>query len=197
MRQPLLILDIDETLVHSTTYPLPVAHDIRAGPYYVHARPHLSDFLEQVRSAFELAVWTSAARNYAEIVVRELLPKDLKPAFLWCRERCTLRFDPEYQVHVWTKDLKKVKRKGYPLSRILIVDDRPIVVSRNYGNHVPVTPFRANPFDSELRDLGPYLLSLAKEKDFRRIEKRRWRSRSKPDASSGGDTHRKEQTPSG
>jgi RNA polymerase II subunit A small phosphatase-like protein len=192
MRKPLLILDVDETLVHSTTAPLPVAHDVRAGPFYVHARPHLNDFLEQVRVAYQLAVWTSAARNYAETVARELLPADLKLAFLWCRERCTLRFDPEYQVHVWMKDLKKVKRKGHPLSRILIVDDRPIVVSRNYGNHVPVTPYRADPSDTELRDLAPYLLSLANRRDFRRIEKRGWRSKRPPAAPADRDTHGKE-----
>ena len=76
----------------------------------------------------------------------------------------------------WVKDLKKVKRLGYDLNRMLMVDDTPSKLQRNYGNAVYVSSFEGDPADRELLSLAPYLLSLVDCDDFRTIEKRGWRS---------------------
>lgn len=46
--RPLLILDLDETLVHARTKPLPHAPDLSIAPYVLYRRPGLEGFLQQV-----------------------------------------------------------------------------------------------------------------------------------------------------
>jgi carboxy-terminal domain RNA polymerase II polypeptide A small phosphatase len=73
--------------------------------------------------------------------------------------------------------LKKVKRMGYDLARVLVVDDTRHKVARNYGKAIYIAPFEGDPADEELPLLLKYLESLAGCHNFRAIEKRRWRSR--------------------
>eukprot|EP01119_Soliformovum_irregulare_P000858 TRINITY_DN10629_c0_g1_i2.p1 TRINITY_DN10629_c0_g1~~TRINITY_DN10629_c0_g1_i2.p1 ORF type:complete len:120 (-),score=23.30 TRINITY_DN10629_c0_g1_i2:7-366(-) len=72
------------------------------------------------------------------------------------------------------KSLKKVKKKGWSLSNVLIIDDKPATFERNYGNAIRVHPFEGDPSDDELLSLLLFLEDLA-EKDVRKIEKRGWR----------------------
>ena len=60
----------------------------------------------------------------------------------------------------YVKDLKKVKRLGYRLERVLIADDTPRKVRRHYGNAVYVPPFFGDPEDGTLPRLAGYLISL-------------------------------------
>ncbi len=69
MDRPLLILDLDETLVYATKKSADVGHDFRVLDYYVRKRPHLDEFLERIFDWFEVAVWTSAGGIYAAEVV--------------------------------------------------------------------------------------------------------------------------------
>lgn len=176
MVRPLLILDLDETLVHATTQPLDIDHAFRCDQYFIHERPFVREFLIAVADAWDLAVWTSSAPDYAECI-RSHLFADVSLVFLWTRERCTGRFDAESQQRYWVKDLRKVKRAGYDLSRVLMVDDLPQALERNYGNLLTVKPFEGDPADAELRSLAPYLVGLACEENLRSIEKRGWRDR--------------------
>jgi RNA polymerase II subunit A small phosphatase-like protein len=75
LKDKLLILDLDETLVFATEEPLPGrrAADFRVGPYHVYKRPHLDTFLAACRSWFEMAVWTSASPLYAAQVVAAII----------------------------------------------------------------------------------------------------------------------------
>lgn len=171
----LLILDLDETLVHATDAPLSHAHDFEVGPYVVYRRPGVDAFIRAMSAHFELAVWTSSTRLYAEPVVAELFPADIAPGFVWSRERCTRRFDPDTHDFEWAKNLDKVKRRGYPLERVLIVDDTPKKLDRHYGNLVRVKPFEGDPSDTELFGLIEYLPTLADAANVRCIEKRYWR----------------------
>jgi RNA polymerase II subunit A small phosphatase-like protein len=171
----LLILDLDETLVHATDVPLDRAHDFEVGPYVVYRRPGVDVFIRAMSMHFELAVWTSSTRLYAEPVVAELFPVGIKPSFVWSRERCTRRFDPDTHDFEWAKNLDKVKRRGYALERVLIVDDTPKKLERHYGNLVRVKPFEGDPSDTELHGLTEYLPTLADAANVRRIEKRYWR----------------------
>lgn len=86
-----------------------------------------------------------------------------------------MRFDPECHDYVWAKNLSKLKRLGYRLERVLIVDDSPEKLEKHYGNLVRVRPFEGDPQDRELEALGEYLSSLRETNDVRRIEKRFWR----------------------
>lgn len=174
--RPLLILDLDETLVFAADQPVETPCDFTVGPYHVYKRPFLQQFLGTVQSAYDLAIWSSSTADYVAAMVRAILPPKISLQFQWSRLRCTHRYHPERQNTYWVKDLKKVKRLGYDLCRVLIVDDSPEKLERNNGNAVYVKPFEGDPTDQEIQHLGPYLLGLADQLDFRAVEKRGWRS---------------------
>lgn len=173
----LLIFDLDETLIHSTGSQLENPADCVVGPFYVYQRPHLHEFLIDVEQHFQLAVWSSAASDYVSGVVEASFPPELVLEFCWARERCIWKQDYEKGEPYFLKDLKKVKRLGYSLDRILIVEDTPQKVARNYGNAIYVTPFTGNTNDDQLLHLSKYLHYLKSENNVRQIEKRDWRNR--------------------
>ena len=170
----LLILDIDETLLYATGRPLERDPDAVLESYHVYLRPYLAEFLAVVSGLFEVAIWTSASETYAREVV-PILPLPEAPRFVWSHDRCTRRFNPETQTHYFLKDLKKVARLGYDLNRVIIVDNTPRKIARQYGNLVRVVDFTGSPQDDELRLLSLYLPQLSERNDIRSIEKRGWR----------------------
>lgn len=140
MPHPLLILDLDETLIHARDEPWTRVPDLVWESYHVRFRPFVREFIGSVSRHFELAVWTSSTADYAAAITEALLG-DMDLRFLWARERCTLRFDPELQGHHWVKKLSKLRKLGISLDQVLIVDDSPEKLRLNYGNLVPVTPW--------------------------------------------------------
>jgi RNA polymerase II subunit A small phosphatase-like protein len=101
--------------------------------------------------------------------------------FVWNVSRCTQRFDPDTAEHYWLKDLKKVKRRGFQMQRVLMIDDSPEKLGRQYGNHLRLIPFEGDPEDRELLDVLPFLDWIRDRDDFRIIEKRDWRTRELPE----------------
>jgi TFIIF-interacting CTD phosphatase-like protein len=170
----LLILDLDETLVYATEEPLGHDHDFTVGPYVVYRRPHLDEFLTACSAHFRLAVWSTAGDDYVRDVIGRIMPPGIAPAFAWGRSRCVRRYDHEAFEEEFLKDLKKVKRTGYRLERVLIADDTPRKVRRHYGNAVYVPPFTGDPEDDILPRLTMYLTTLRDEPDVRVLEKRGW-----------------------
>jgi len=165
----LLVLDLDETLIHGC--PGASGGDFLAAGIPVFVRPGARVFLEQMAVTFDLAVWTSASSDYASEIVSALFHDS--PQFVWCRERCVRRFDPETRETEFVKDLKKLRRLGWDLAQVLVVDDSPEKLARNYGNLVRVPPFTGAP-DDLLAHLAIFLAYLARQPDVRKIEKRRW-----------------------
>lgn len=173
----LLILDVDETLLFASEHRLAHAPDFAAGPYFVYLRPHLHEFLHNAQSRFQLAIWSSSSANYLYAVLQAALPPDVKLQFVWSRERCVYRYDTEWGEYYFVKDLRKVKRLGFDLDRMLIVDDTPKKVERNYGNAIYVRPYLGeDEADDELPRLSRYLDSLSLRQNLRSLEKRSWRS---------------------
>jgi RNA polymerase II subunit A small phosphatase-like protein len=170
----LLILDLDETLIYSTEEPLGREHDFVVGPYAVYRRPHLAEFLTPCSACFHLAVWSTASDDYVRAVVGGIMPPGVEPAFAWGRSRCVRCYDHEAFEEEFLKDLKKVKRTGYRLERVLIADDTPRKVRRHYGNAIYVPPFFGDPQDGTLPRLARYLTSLRDVTDVRSLEKRGW-----------------------
>ena len=175
MGAPLLILDLDETLIFGTETPLSRPADLRVDVFAIYYRPHLAEFIARVRPAYQLAVWTSATASYAAPIVRSIFPPDLPLAFVWSRERCTWRRNLETQEEYWVKNLRKVKRLGYYLDRVLMVDDEAHKLERNYGNHIAIAPYTGAADDEELPWLAEYLIRVADSPNLRALEKRHWR----------------------
>jgi RNA polymerase II subunit A small phosphatase-like protein len=173
----LLILDIDETLLHSAERPLERTADVLVGPYHVYLRPNLSEFLTGCARCFRLAVWSSSGADYVSAVTGAAFPTGIALEFVWSRTRCVSRFDAERQETYYVKDLKKVKRLGFDLDRTLIVEDTAQKVERNYGNAIYVRPYVGEADDGELLQLGRYLESISDLPNVRQLEKRGWRYR--------------------
>ncbi|WP_212744940.1 NIF family HAD-type phosphatase [Hymenobacter jeollabukensis] len=187
--QILLILDLDETLVHARSTPLPDRPaDFELFDYHIYLRPHLAAFLREVNRHFKLAVWSSASDDYVTEITRRIFPPDASLEFVWGRSRCTYCFNhaafeetgyTDYHSHYdYVKVLKKLKRHGYRLERVLIVDDTPHKAKRNFGNAIYPTEYTGQLHDNELPQLLAYLLTLKDAANVRQLEKRGWRDHS-------------------
>jgi RNA polymerase II subunit A small phosphatase-like protein len=175
--RPLLVLDLDECLVYSTEKPLEgLTADFRAGEYYVHKRPHVDAFLTRVWALYNVAVWSKGGTGYVEPAVKALMESHPQPLFVWSFPRCTRRWDQWDREEYHIKDLKKVRKLGFPKERMLIVDDTARNGERNYGSIITVREFTGQQDDVELLHLATYLESLASHTNFRTIEKRYWRN---------------------
>ncbi|MGE6761088.1 NIF family HAD-type phosphatase [Corallococcus interemptor] len=184
----LLILDLDETLVHASEKPLAREADFQALGYFVHVRPHLEPFLRECASRFRLAIWSAGHDRYVAEIVKRIIPPELPLDFVWGRSRCTYALDRagvqrdgflDLDAHYgWVKKLRKLKRRGYRLERVLIVDDTPAKCVHNHGNAIYVREYEGQEHDTELLELSRYLATLADVDNVRCIEKRNWRKQS-------------------
>ena len=179
-KQTLLILDLDETLIHALEHELERPADFCISDYFVYCRPHLLSFLQLRSRVFDLAIWSSGSADYVQEIAQKIIPDDVKLSFLWSRDRCGLRRDLETDDMYFQKDLKKVTKLGYSLSKILILEDRKENVRRHFGNAVYIKPFYGDPSDDELEKIGPFLDHLSTVPNVRTIEKRNWASYTEP-----------------
>lgn len=181
----LVILDLDETLVHATTEPPSSNWDFEVPPYKVFKRPFLDEFLDNLKEHYQVAVWSSAGDEYVDQIVAQIFPENYPLKFVWGRTRCTRMIDYESvdqygysnfdHLH-YAKVLKKVKKAGFALIEdILIVDDTPRKAKVNYGNAIYPKPFSGEPEDNELELLLKYLVNIKNTENFRKLEKRYWR----------------------
>lgn len=170
----LLILDLDETLIYATEQKLERECDFQTELYHVYKRPHLDTFLAFCAEHFQVGIWTTAGANFADIVAANILREDYPLQFLWSRKRCTRAYDSELTEHYYVKNLAKLKRKGYKLEHVIMVDDTPRKLERNYGNLVQIKEWFGDPRDQELLRLMNYLMNLKEVEDIRTVEKRLW-----------------------
>ncbi len=179
MNQPsdkLVVLDLDETLVHAADARLPVKEDFQFDKYFVYKRPGLDIFLQRLSAHFRLGIWSSADDEYVKQIVDSITPADVAFEMVWGRSRCSFKRDFTYDVYYFEKRLDKLKKKGFRLEHILLVDDTPEKARNNYGNAIYLTPFTGDPEDDELEPLFTYLLTLKEVENVRTIEKRNWRT---------------------
>lgn len=182
MKKPLLILDLDETLIYTIPkeeYKNETYDFIIKENFYVKKRPHVEDFLIEMSKNFELAVWTAATQDYGSIIIKELFEKNnLLLQFFYYRSHCVSKEymrvgEDYYPQQYFIKDLSKIKKR-FNLDKVLMVDDIKISLQRNYGNLINIAPFRGKDDDSHLLQLKEYLLSIKDIENLRKLEKRYW-----------------------
>ena len=177
LEKKLLVLDLDETLVYATAEILERQEDFTVGQYFVYKRPFLGEFIQFCFENFEVAIWTSSTHNYATKIVEEIFPNPTELKFFWSRLRCTISFDEEEREHFHEKKMAKVRRRGYDLTKVMVVDDSPEKWRNSYGNLVRVKPYFGDVNDNELKKLIIYLERLKTAENIRKIEKRLWQNR--------------------
>lgn len=181
MDKPLVIFDVDQTLIYASKKSLNRNPDFEVFNYVVYKRPNLDEFINRLNKSYDIAIWSSAGNDYVNSIINQL-DLNIKIQFIWGRNEATQKrqLNDYYETgndteYYYVKPLKKVKRNGYNLERILIIDDSPHKFKLNYGNAIYPKPYKGEPEDSELLKLIDYLVSIKDEPNFRKIEKRNWR----------------------
>lgn len=180
MKETLLVLDLDETLLYATKDKLEQREDFVVGPYYVYVRPNLAYFLSELAGDFKLAIWSSADDAYVHELVDKIKPDAVDFEFIWGRSRTTKKRMSVTDEYYYVKRLSKVKRQGFLLERTLIIDDTAEKSMLNYGNAIQIAEFTGNANDDELLILASYLKQLKNVRNVRQIDKRYWRNQDLP-----------------
>ncbi|CAH8303332.1 unnamed protein product [Eruca vesicaria subsp. sativa] len=175
-----LVLDLDETLVHSTLEPcdevdftFPVHFNEEEHMVYVRCRPHLKEFMERVSRLFEIIIFTASQSIYAEQLLNVLDPKRKLFRHRVYRDSCVF-FDGNY--------LKDLSVLGRDLSRVIIVDNSPQAFGFQVENGVPIESWFNDPSDKELLNLLPFLESLIGAEDVRPMIAKKFNLKEKIDA---------------
>ncbi|KAJ1284427.1 hypothetical protein BS78_03G203400 [Paspalum vaginatum] len=162
-----LVLDLDETLVHSTLdhcdnadFTLEVFFNMKNHTVYVRKRPYLKMFLEKVAQMFELVIFTASQRIYAEQLIDRLDPDGTYISRRIYRESCI------FSDGCYTKDLTIL---GVDLAKVAIIDNTPQVFQLQVDNGIPIKSWFDDPSDQELVELLPFLESLVDSEDVRPI----------------------------
>ncbi len=169
-RRPTLILDLDETLVHSSDSPpvgdfslLEVETKKSKKNFYILRRPGLENFLNSLAPHYSLVVFTASVRRYADAVIN-LIDPDRRIERRFFRSSC-IRQEGQF-----IKDLATVTRD---LKRTIIVDNSPLAYSLHEENAVPIETWFDSPDDRELTDLIPFLIAIKNQEDIRTLLRRR------------------------
>lgn len=154
-----LIVDLDETLVHSSFKPvknpdfvIPVEIDGMVHQVYVLKRPHVDEFLQRIGGIYECVLFTASLAKYADPVADLLDKQGIFRARLF-REACV------FHKGNYVKDLNRL---GRDLKQIVIVDNSPASYAFHPDNAVPVQSWFDEANDTELLDIIPLLEKLAK-----------------------------------
>jgi len=175
VRRKTLVLDLDETLIHSfhdgvlrpTVRPgtppdfiLKVTIDRHPVRFFVHKRPHVDFFLKIVSQWYELVVFTASMEIYGTAVADKLDNDQGLLRRRYYRQHCTLDFGS------YTKDLSAICSD---LASVFILDNSPGAYRSYPDNAIPIKSWFNDPTDTALLNLLPVLDALRFVSDVRSV----------------------------
>ncbi|OAA67307.1 nif domain containing protein [Niveomyces insectorum RCEF 264] len=181
-QQKTLILDLDETLIHSMSKGgrMSTGHMVEVrlnttfvgmggqpsiGPqhpilYYVHKRPYCDEFLRRVCKWYNLVVFTASVQEYADPVIDWLESERKYFSARYYRQHCT------YRHGAFIKDLSAVEPD---LSKVMILDNSPLSYMFHQDNAIPIQGWISDHTDNDLLHLVPLLEGLQYVSDVRAL----------------------------
>ena len=142
-----LVLDLDETLVHSSFLAIPHADyrfnigvDENPVAVFVCVRPGAEKFLRELGHLYELVIFTASVQVYADPVI-DFIDKGRVIKYRLYREACT-DFNGSF-----VKDLSRLNR---PLEKVIIIDNSSVAYLLQPYNAMPIGSWFDDPTDNEL-----------------------------------------------
>lgn len=162
-----LVLDLDETLVHSSFKPpqdpslvLNVEIDGRSLSVFVLVRPGVAEFLTEMAKHYELIIYTASLSKYADPLM-DILDTNKVCSDRLFREHCTF-----YEEKYYVKDLSELNR---PMTDVIIIDNSPIAYLFQPENALPILSWYEELNDTKLFDYIPFLIQMSKVDDVRPV----------------------------
>lgn len=167
----MLLLDLDETLVHCVKRPNPlrpptVKLDITTPSGAVvkdvgfNIRPKCNELLVSANRHYEVCVFTASTPQYADSIIDYLDPTGTLIQHRFYRTHCIKTQGGEY-----IKDLRVFK--NIDLKNILLIDNAFYSFGAQLQNGIPIASFKEDPEDLEFEYLIPYLEECASYDDVR------------------------------
>ncbi|XP_021424690.2 carboxy-terminal domain RNA polymerase II polypeptide A small phosphatase 2 [Oncorhynchus mykiss] len=157
-----VVIDLDETLVHSSFKPIsnadfivPVEIEGTTHQVFVLKRPHVDEFLQRMGELFECVLFTASLAKYADPVTDLLDQCGVFRTRLF-RESCV------FHQGCYVKDLSRLGRQ---LNKTLILDNSPASYIFHPENAVPVVSWFDDLEDTELLSLLPVFEELSEAED--------------------------------
>lgn len=186
-KKRLLLLDLDETLVHSEIHNGKLSSSQRTmrkvstckrktisyldnGIYYsidLYIRPHLNKFLKKVSELFDLAIFTASIRTYADKILKIIDPENRYFKFRLYRNSCI-----SIQDRVYIKDLRIIK--NYSPENVVLMDNSLYSFMNQPMNGVLVNSFYFDGDDVQLITAQNYLVDYVHAANDVRKENEKW-----------------------
>lgn len=167
----ILILDIDETLIHSvkSLHPKLYENAIKSGDafklfdYVVHKRPYVDEFLFNAMNDpyYSVGIWSAGSYDYVHAIVDHIIPDRDRLEFILTKDDCNeLKDKPlskvrdmydNYQYNMYGQ------YSGPTTHDFLIIDDKDGVTGHDELNHLKIFPYEGDEYDGELERLWNYL----------------------------------------
>lgn len=155
-----LVLDLDETLVHSSfkylrhaDFIIPVEIDSEYHNVYVIKRPGVDEFMRRVGELYEVVVFTASVSRYGDPLLDQLDIHNVIHHRLF-RESC-YNHEGNY--------VKNLSVLGRPLVDTIIIDNSPTSYIFHPQHAIPVSSWFSDIHDNELLDMIPFLEDLASD----------------------------------
>lgn len=164
-----IIIDLDNTLIFSSTKPFSVSDFVITikesdsyETFYILKRPHLDDFLSQLTKFSTLYLYTTATREYTNQVLCNIDPLRTYFKKVFSREDCIKEDN-----NIFIKDVSKCNTD---LSRTIIIDNNPEAYGSKVinSNLIPIFPFHGSSKDNELTKMIRHLENFRYVDDVRK-----------------------------
>ena len=174
----LLLLDLDETLVHCTGKISEInknyQHSVEVTLSYgkkamigINIRPFFKEALQMLKDNYTLVIYTASHQSYTDAVLKLIDPNNEIFEYRLYRYNCIpVKIEDK---NFFVKDLDIIE--NYSLDDMIIVDNSVLSFAFHIDNGIPIVPYYEGNEDSELKILASILLEQNTEKNLRKVVK--------------------------